>query len=49
MTAELPVPGAGAYVRAEVRDRKVVAPHSRWATRLDMEAFTNPVWIRVDQ
>jgi len=43
---DLPV-GTGTFVRAEVRDEAVPDTVSPLAGRLDMEAFTNPVFLTV--
>lgn len=43
----LPVPQEGGYVRAEVRGSPRPRPGNRRASELDMEAFTNPVWLVV--
>jgi hypothetical protein len=49
VTAEVsvPIPKRGGYVRAEVRGRRRPQPGNRRASELNMEAFTNPVWLVV--
>lgn len=48
-TVGLTVPiGLGGYVRAELRGQPFVDPTSPIASRLDMEALTNPIWLALD-
>lgn len=41
----LPIGPAGGYVRAELRSHPVADPARPWASRLDMKALTNPIWL----
>ena len=41
----VPIPRGGGYVRAEVRGRPRPQPGNTRASELDMEAFTNPIWL----
>jgi hypothetical protein len=41
--------GAGGFVRAEVRGSVEVLPDRPRASRMDMEALTNPVWLAVGE
>jgi hypothetical protein len=45
--AAVPIPRRGGYVRAEVRGARRRQRGNRRASELDMEAFTNPVWLVV--
>jgi hypothetical protein len=46
VTTTLPLATDG-YLRAELRGASVVDPVNPLASRLDMEALTNPVWLRL--
>ena len=44
--ARVPI-GPGGFVRAEVRGENEIFPDRFLASRMDMEALTNPVWLEV--
>jgi hypothetical protein len=48
VTARVPV-GSGGFVRAEVRGENELFPETPLASRMDMEALTNPIWIEVGE
>ncbi|HWH28074.1 MAG TPA: hypothetical protein VNU26_03770, partial [Mycobacteriales bacterium] len=41
--------GPGGFVRAEVRGESEIFPDRPTASRMDMEALTNPVWLAVGE
>lgn len=45
VTASIPIGPGGGYVRAEVRSQPVFNPGAPLSSRLDMEAFTNPIFL----